>query len=296
MKNHGVLHELHLGVLAGPAEELPIILPSGDWEPFLPEFERQQKLNLETMNCVQFSRLNVCEILARQLGKSLNLSDRFLYWASGCTAQGNYFSACDYGLRQHGCCAEPTWPWIEELTRDQYGKEPPADVKAEGLKLLEDWSFGMLHYVTPTIEAMKVALKKGPLWFCNETHAMVIYRIDDRIRIFDTYPDEGEGKGSFPLDYVSHLQAVYNAPFTPKKLAPPMANLPNNSLVIVVDNGERLMNVDGSKLYRDDAGKILLEVTARNSKDGKSAPYPIIHVKAADVASIPRVNLKGEPV
>jgi hypothetical protein len=297
MQNTGLILERHLGMLAGAGTDLPDILPSGDWEPYLPDFERQAKLGLETMNCVQFSRLNVCETLARFHGKPLNLSDRFLYWASGCTAQGNTYSACDFGLRQHGCPDEGVWPWTVQLTRDEYGQKPPQDVQDEAARLQAAWDVGMLHNVTLTLEGLRAALKKGPLWFCNETHSMMIYRIDDRIRVFDTYPgNTGDGKGSFPLDYLPQIYAAYNAPFTPKTNAAPMIKLPNNSLVIVVDDGERLMNIDGSKLYRDDAGKILLEVTARNSKDGVSSPFPIIHVHAADVANIPRVNLKGEPV
>lgn len=300
MQNHGIIHELHLGMLGGPADELPDLMPDGNWEPHLPDFERQQKLGLETMNCVQFSRLNVCETLARFYGSSLNLSDRFLYWASGCTAQGNTFRACDYGLRENGCCDEGLWPWIEQLSRDQYGVKPPAAIRAEAAKLSSEWNFGMLHFVPITRDAIRAALRKTPLWFCNETHAMMIFRADDAgVHIFDTYPGSaGDGRQVWSYDFaLATIVAAYNAPFTPKKLTPaPMVKLPNNSLVIVVDNGERLMNVDGSRLYRDEAGKILLEVTARNSKDGKSAPYPIIHVKAADVSAIPRVNLKNEPV
>lgn len=299
--NHGLILEPirpDTGFLGGVGGELPNINPSGDWEPYLPVFEEQKKFGLETMNCVQFSRLNVCETQAGFYNKPLNLSDRFLYWATGCTERGNTFSSCDFWFKNRGSCDEDVWPWTTPLTREQYGAIPPLDVQEQALTLLFDWDIGMLVWVGATLEAMRAALRKGPLWFCNSGHAMEIYRIDDAIRVFDTYQDGGNGRGEYPLSYVSEIVACFLAPFTPKNLIPaPMITLPPNSLVIVVDNGERLMNVDGTKLYKDDAGKILLEVVARNAgADGSSRPFPIVHVKAADVANVSRVNLKGEPV
>lgn len=285
----------YIGFLDGVGGELPDILPSGDWEPYLPVFEKQSKYGLETMNCVQFSRLNVCEIQAIFHGKPINKADRFMSWATGCTKNGNTFSGSDFGFRLRGCCDEQVWPWNEPLTWEQYNVQPPDDVIDAALKLHEEWNIGMLVWVPTTIEGMKKALKKGPLWVCNQGHAFVIYKIDDRIRVFDTYGDVEGGKGSFPLNYPD-LYAAFLAPFNPRVLPPPTMQLPNNSLIIVVDTGERLMNADGTKLFKDDAGKILLEVTARNaSPSGISQPYPIVHVKAADVASLQRVNLKGEP-
>ena len=288
------------GFLGGVAGDTPDLLPSGDWEPYLPDFEHQRKNGLETMNCVQYSRLNASEIQAKFHGKQLNLSDRFLGWASGCTPNGNTYTACDFWFRQAGSCVEDRWPWSPDIsTWERYYEEPPADIKAEAKKLMDEWVIGMRVFVPVTVEGMREALKKGPIWFCNSTHSMVIYRVDDRIRFFDTYLNDGNGRGSFPLSYINQIVAAYLVPFTPKEnVSMPIANvkLPPNSLVIVADNGERLMNVDGSKLYKDEAGKILLEVTARNSKDGRSGAFPIIHVKAADVANIPRVNLKNEPL
>lgn len=313
MTNHGVILEQipqNIGYIGGIADDLPVLLESGDWEPYLPEFEGQSKWGLSTMNCVQFSRLNACEMQASFHGKPLNLSDRFLYWASGCTPRGNTFIDCDHGLKRCGCSMETTWPWLGALTREQYGMNPPQYVKDEAKKLLDEWDIGMLRWVPKDLEKMKEALKRTPLWFCNSGHAMVIYRIDDRLRVFDTF---GTGLGSFPLEYVSELRAIYNAPFVPRTniIEKPMSIAPENSLVAVVDGlGGRYMYANG-KLYADDAGKINLELKARNSKECPEVicthgeeyiphrvamPVPIVHLETKDIEGVEIVNLKGEKV
>lgn len=287
----------------GGVGDAPVILPSGDWEPYLPVFETQNKLGLETLNCVQYSRLNACEIQSNFYGKPVNFSDRSLGWAAGNTHNGNTYSACDYWFRQRGACLESLWPWDKPMTWEEYYVTPPDAVQAKMKALMDEWTIGMRVFVSNTVEDLKAALKKGPIWFCNHDHSMVIYRIDDRIRIFDSYPLNGDGKRDWPLEDVSKIVAAYIVPFTPKAITPqPMIQLPPNSLVVVVDgHGERLMNVDGTKLYQDDAGKIHMEVVARNARPGVngsmfSGSFPIAHVKTADIAGIPRVNLKSEPV
>lgn len=293
-----------LGFLGGVGGELPDILPSGDWESYLPVFEAQNKFGLETLGCVSFSRLNASEIQARFYGESLNLSDRSLAWASETTHNGNTFSKVNFWFRNRGACCEEAWSWNVPLTWEQYYSEPPNDVQIKMLEIWDKWSISLPVYVPNTIESFKIALKKGPLWFCNNDHAMVIYRVDNfGIHIFDTYGQNGDGRKVKPLSYINQIVVAYLVPFIPKKLAPkPMITLPANSLVVVVDgNGERLMNVDGTKLYQDDAGKIMLEIIARNAKPNaqggeSSQDFPVIHLKSADIAGIPRVNLKGQPI
>ena len=291
MVNHGLIPEPlrpDTGFIGGIGDQLPDINPTGDWTKYLPPYEPQRK-GFDSMNCVQFSRLNVCEIQANFHGKPLDLSDRFLSWLSGCTKKGNTYTACDYHLKRGGCCMEDTWPWGDSKTWEEYNEEPPESVKEEAKRLLENWNIGMLVYVPNTIEEMKKALMKGPLWFCTDVHSMTIYRIDNRIRIFDHY---NGGFRDEPLDYVKKIQACYLAPFTPKKK--PMSKLPDNSLIAIVDGlGERLMHVDG-KLYQDDYGKLVLELMARNSVDGLAQGFPVIHLKSVDIEGMKRYNLKGE--
>lgn len=306
MQNTGIIHDSIVAAsphIGGLTTDMPVIVANGDWEPWLPEFERQSKLGLETMNCVQFSFLNVLEATARFHGKSLNLSDRFLYWASGCTANGNNYSACYYGFKTKGAPAEQFWAWLVAMSREVYGEEPPEDIKKEALKIFESWDLGMLRYVSPTIKAMKEALKRGPLWFCNETHSMMMYRIDDIIRVFDTYPgNTGDGKGSFPLEYAPQIYAAYNVPFTPKIAPTPMPTphltLPENTFVTgVLSNGLKVAIHIGGKLMMDETGlEVLKAWFARNEKDGKFSEGPTRTISEKDWNSFPHVNFKGEPL
>jgi len=301
----GLIPELiqpDIGFLGGVAPDLADILPSGDWEPLLPTFETQNKLGLESMACVSYSRLNCSETQANFYGKPLNLSDRALAWISGTTKQGNSYYNVDQAFRRSGTCPEPLWPWKVPMTWEEYYTAPPSDVQEEMKRLLDEWDVGMRVYVPMNVESLKEALKKGPLWACTNDHSFEIYRVDDKIHIYDTYLLEGDGKRHWLLSDITKLVSAYIVPFTPKANAPqPMIKLPPNSLVVVVDgHGERLMSVDGTKLYQDEAGKILTEIMARNAKevDGvmMCGSFPEIHVKTEDIAGIPRVNLKNEPV
>jgi hypothetical protein len=279
----------------GVGDDLPDVLESGDWTPYLPSPERQSKWGLETMNCVQFSRLNASEFQANFYGKPLNLSDRFLYWASGCTERGNTFGRCDAGLRKCGCPDESSWPWLTAMTREQYGVEPPADVQKEALELLEGWDIGILRWVPNHLDDMKAALKKSPLWFCNQTHAMVIYAIDDRLRVWDTYND---CIGSFPLEYVTEIEAIYNCPFTPKGLKPitmPTVQIQDNAQVFEAEGlgrlGLKITAVSGQQyIVVDEAALVVSQFISRNSKGGVFSGGPSVTLKTADFDSFPHCS------
>ncbi len=244
-------------------------------------------------NCVQFSRLNVCETLANFFGKPLNLSDRFFYWASGCSEKGNTFSRADVGIKRYGVPAEVSWPWLVPLTREEYGQEPPEAVQEEARTLLEHWDIGMIVWVPSTIPALKTALRKGPIWFCNQTHAMMVYAIDDRIRVYDTY---GGGKGSFPLDYVQHIVAAFLAPFTPKELmtTPVMPfDFKENTLYQVVEGKGGFLLFAAGKLYYDDVAKLLASWIVRNGGKGEGK---VGVLKLSDFAGVQLYDLKNNPV
>jgi hypothetical protein len=80
-----------------------------------------------------------------------------------------------------------------------------------------------------------------------------------------------------------------------------LKSLKNDSLVVVTDTGERLAYM-GGKLYKDESGKLLLELTARNAKDDLTDHdntlyfdrYAVYHLIARDLEGVPRFNLKGE--
>ena len=293
-KNRGVILEPirpGLNFLGGIGSVLPDIT-DGNGEPYLPEYEGQSRFGLESMNCVQFSRLNNCETWANFYGRPLNLSDRFLYWASGCSEKGNTFTACDYGLRQEGCCDEMNWPWLIAMTRDQYGSEPPDEIKDEAKRLLDEWDIGQLIWVPITVEDFRSALRRSPvIWVCNSVHAFVVYRVDSFIRTFDTYGVEVGGKGTLRLDQINELQAAYIAPFTPKVL--PMFPFKENTLYQLVEGKGGFILYANGRLYYDDVAKILASWLVRNNGrvDGM-----VGCLKLLDIKDIKLFNLKNESV
>lgn len=296
--NRGLIKEnlpVHVGFVGGPGSQLPDLVPDGDWEPYLPEPEQQAKWNLETMACVSFSRLSASEIQARYHGRVLELSDRYLAWASGTTKQGNRFSTVDFTFRGTGTPPEVRWPWLTPLDWSGYYSTPPDDVKLEAKTLLSEWDIGQLVWVPADIDSMKAALKKGPLWFCNENHAMVIYRIDDRIQVWDSY---GSCKGSFPLDYVQHIEACYLAPFSPKEI--PMIFVPDTLYQLVEGIGGFLW-FHGGRMYRDTEAKLLASWMVASSKPQPDGTYGFAggrtgRLKLADIKDVQLYSLKGEMV
>lgn len=302
-KNNGMIYE---GIIpgsvtvGGPGIDLLILVADGNWKSYRPTFEAQSRFGFETLNCVQFSFLNVLEMLSRYYGKPFDLSDRFLYWASGCTEKGNTYGACYYGFTKYGCSSEGLWAWLVAMSREVYGMEPPDDVKAEALKLFEKWEIKQLHYVPSTVEAFRDALKFGPLWACNMTHSFVIEAIDDRIRTFDTYlGDKGDGSGSFPLDYISNIVAAYIIPFTPKPAPMPNIVLPENTLVTGIFPTEQKTALHvGGKLIVDNPLLVLSQWFARNEEatSHRFMGGPVRTISETDWNSFPHADFKNNPL
>lgn len=230
------MHEIRTGfieegiipssVLLG-ARPLPDLIEVPDWSAFLPNYENQSIYGVfDTMNCVPFSRLNITEILCNFHGIKWDGSDRYLAWASGTTKNGNTFSTVDYHLRDRGCVREYQYPWDETKVRtfEEYVKEPKILPTADPKEMFEWFTLGQLRYVSPTIEAMKHTLLQGPLWVWGYGHAYVVYGIDDRIRIFDTYAynEGGLGRRSIPLSDVWRIEGAYLAPITPVEETGPL--------------------------------------------------------------------------
>lgn len=282
-----------MSLLRGSA--LPSRNPSGDWEPYLPEFERQAKFGLETMNCVQFSFLNVLETIARSHNKTLNLSDRFLSWAAKCTPNGNTYSKCIKGFVENGCCNEDLWKWIEAMSWETYNQEPPQDVKWEAQKIFNEWDFNGVTYVPSALADLKEALTRSPLWFCNSQHSMEMFRADDRIRAFDTYGTDG--KGSFGLDYVQHIEAAYNVSFTPKNSSPMPPQFPfaENCMYQLVEGVGGFLLYAKGRMYRDTEAKILATWTVRSGSNGVFERGKVGTLRLKDIEGTQLYNLKDEP-
>ena len=287
--NHGVILEPRrpkdwvYGGLVG--SDLPDINQSGQWGAYLPDFEAQNR-GFETMACVSYSALNCLEILARFHNSYPDFSDRFLANMSGTTEKGNSLSAVAETIRKTGLVMETDWPWPPlPTTWEQYYADIPSEVRAKA-SLIAGYSW---RWVNPNVEDMKAALKKAPLQVCNEYHAFVVCGYDDSGWLtFDTY---GNGKGHLPFDYVFAAAMLHSFDYSP--IAKTMsADIKDNSLVVLVDTGERLMKI-GEKLYSDDAGKLVTEIVARNSKDGITTSIPVWHGTSEAFDGVPRCGLDG---
>ncbi len=309
----------HYGIVAtspmigGGFASLPDLIAAdrvgqGGWKAWLPAFQTQRKFGLDTMNCVQCSRAMVCNTLSRFWGRAVDLSERLWYWLTGCTEKGNSYAACDYGVRQGGGVRDARWAWDVPMSRAEYGKQPPPEIVAEAKGLLDEWTFGQLAYVPNTVADLRAALVKGPVWFCNLGHSMMLYDVDDRLRVWDTEANDTQGFGSFPLEYVTQIVAAYVAPFTPKN-APPAPNpmptpnivLPDNCYVTVnfPNRQEQWLHL-GGKMIKDpnDPMYPLKQWVARN-EDQQTHRFnggPTRTIGEVDFNSFPHVNSKGEPI
>lgn len=171
-----------------------------DWTPYLPTYEQQRKLE-ETYACVSFSLLNIIEAQLKQQGKELNLSDRFLAKASGTTNKGNWVQNPPYSFTHDGWLLEEDYPYPENITFQEFYKEIPQELKDKAKKNYEnaDWTiqYQWLNSgnCNPNLEALKKELKQAPLQIatsynsglCNSEHAMMLYKIDSNIWIYDSY-------------------------------------------------------------------------------------------------------------
>ncbi len=302
--NHGVIErsprpkDWRAGGVSGLTRG-EVLRADGQWDSYLPVFEKQYGANFDTLACVSFGNINCPETLFfRKFGIKKNFSDRFIAKMSGTTHDGNDEWSVAETIRKCGLVDEEVWPfgpWIKDW--DTFYAEIPQEVKDSALALLKDYEL-KYQYVNEDQDSLIEALKYSPLAVFVPGHCLTLYgyELGVKWKLYDTY---GNGFTEKPWDYKFRCAVEWQV----NKINPnaPMINLPKNGLVVVVDNGERLMNIDGKKLYSDDAGKIEIELMARNAVTGadgvsRAVGYPVVHVKAADVASIPRFNLKNEPL
>jgi hypothetical protein len=135
MQNHGVLLGSGTKKLwAGGAIPYEVVLPSGDWRPFVPTGEKQ-KDPTETMACVTFATLNSLETQEKQqTGVEPNWSDRFIAKLSGTTEQGNFADKPPETIRQIGLVKQEDWPVPSNYTWATYYTDIPQSVIDKAVK------------------------------------------------------------------------------------------------------------------------------------------------------------------
>lgn len=199
-------NDVHTGLIESPPQELDWIAggetgmayeirnPSGIWDAYLPDDERQNSVYFDTMACVSFSALNSVETQVNFLIQNkmlrletlqalealgflkdgrFNCSDRFTAKMSGTTRNGNYFVNVWGSICNHGLLPESDWAYPREQRQpvfvwDDYYQEIPQTLKDKAKKFLElfsveyEWVAYETNGVTPSAE-MKKHLLHAPV-------------------------------------------------------------------------------------------------------------------------------------
>lgn len=228
LKNYGYIYEPNnnpLDLVLGGDRQIAtpkIIVPSGDWRPFLPAGEPQKK-SFETNSCVSFATLNAIEAIEKRLyDESKNYSDRYLAVASKTSESGNTLSQVFETLRKvSGAIPEEKLPfngqsWEEYMDPTKVNKKH----WDEGRKWLKKYSF-QHQWVNPTPHDLMVGLQRSPLvisvvaWIkdgekyvkpsgYNDNHATLLVGCKEKEYwlIYDSYPDTVNDFGN---DYLKKL-------------------------------------------------------------------------------------------
>jgi hypothetical protein len=177
-KNYGLKfdkYEVDQYFLGGGFLGTKEILPSGDWTPFVPVKEYQNKYGLETYACARFGTLNAYEILfSFCLREEKNFSDRFLSIVAGGSRNGDSPHNVAEAMRKIGAVDEEDLPFTEDInTLDKYYSPNPmtASLLKKGKEFLKQYEVGNEWVYAPgtkqTIDQQNAqiteALKRSPV-------------------------------------------------------------------------------------------------------------------------------------
>lgn len=159
-----VYDSTHYNFGGGQLGDQPIV-PSGQWDAWLPDPEIQTVNGVEPYACVSFATLNCVETLIRQeFGDAFNYSDRWLAWRSGTQAKrGNDPHTVAETLRTRGDVLESAWP-IDAHVQDfnSFYTTPPSWTGLLALDFIDEFSYGH-EWVPGNPASMMEALKYSPL-------------------------------------------------------------------------------------------------------------------------------------
>lgn len=150
------------------------ILPSGDWTPFCPIAEYQNK-GFETNACTRYGTLNALEILfSFVLKEDKNFSDRYLSIVAGGSRNGDTPNNIGKAMTTKGLVDEIDLPNDNSIdSNDKFYSPDPmtSDLLVKGREFLENYSIGHEWVFTPgkiqSIEEQNniitEALKRSPV-------------------------------------------------------------------------------------------------------------------------------------
>jgi len=195
----------------------PIVNPTGNWIPFIPSEERQNKpFTFDTMSCSTFSALNIVEtwinyfiandkLTVGQLetisklgffdsNNKFNASDRFTAIMSGTTSRGNYMQSVWNSIKKDGLLPEKDLPFDPNIkTNAEYLNKSviSEEMKIKAKKILDilefAYEFATLGYNSESDNIIKTALKSCPLHGAiplEGTHAVEVIA---KGKYFDSY-------------------------------------------------------------------------------------------------------------
>lgn len=144
-----------------------VVLPSGDWRPYLPPGEPQFSQVTDSQGCVSFSNNNVAEISLKQQGFDYNFSDRALAKLSNTITSlqtsdtkkwGNSFMKVADTAYRVGRFLEQDWPLPDNFTLAKFYSDIPPEVMNKAIFFDEDAQF-----ISTSLESLIYHLKQCPI-------------------------------------------------------------------------------------------------------------------------------------
>lgn len=311
-KNYGLLEDLTLnpkdwrfGGISGATKT--VLREDGQYLDFLPTRELQHN-GFDSMACVSFSALNCLEMIHRVNGLPVNYSDRFLAKMSGTTPQGNYLTMVAETIRREGLVIEDLWPFSfgsDIRTWEAFYADIPQEVRDRAKDWLTGWNYAWERVGK---NDLKDALRYGPVQVTvyawprpvnglytdggntkrNHAVALVGYKEGEYWTIFDHY-DKTVKNLVWDYDFGTHIQFS----LTPKTIVPMPISIPNDTLVQEVEQSGTFGLYLNGKIILGDEGKLLATWLLRN---GGNVVGKVLPMKLADWQTIPKVDLKNNPI
>lgn len=181
-----------------------VVIPSGDWRPYLPQGENQYSQVADSMSCVSFSNNNAAEISLKQQGITVNFSDRFLAKLSNTTPQGNTFGVVADTARHFGRVDEEQWGIPNNFTWDSFYQPVPENVLKQAIFYDEQYEF-----ITDLSSlSLQYQLRQAPLQIAIPSpipnHAVVLVYVEGSTGYyFDSYPGSTNYLKTVPINKIS---------------------------------------------------------------------------------------------
>lgn len=187
--NHGVLLGQRSTDFAGGTLPYEVMVPSGDWTPYLPPGEWQRNHYFDTFGCVSFSALNSIECQYKLLtGTERNFSDRFTVVMSGTIpGSGNYLWKVAESLRKDGAVDESLFPAPANYSQSTYYTPVPIEVINKAKEFVQEWDTSY-EFIDNSKESIMYHLKQSPIQIVIPGHAVLEFINEQQVeKYMDSY-------------------------------------------------------------------------------------------------------------